>query len=125
MENFDVFGGWRDRYRSTQEGEPVKGLGKNGFDFTFRQSQPVDSSGQLANGESFHNIAELKWLLLKNQRQIARNVVTQFIAYGTGAPVTFGDRMEVERILNAAERDGYGMRTILHEIIQSELFTHK
>src|SRR5258708_39679816 len=31
LENFDVFGGWRGRYRSTQEGEPVGGIGKNGF----------------------------------------------------------------------------------------------
>jgi hypothetical protein len=125
LENFDVLGGWRDRYRSTEEGEPVKGLGKNGFDFTFRQSQPVDASGRLANGESFQDIVGLKRALLKDERRIARNIVTQFIAYATGAPAEFGDRMEVERILNAAQQDRYGMRTIIHEIVQSELFTHK
>jgi hypothetical protein len=125
LESFDVSGGWRDRYRSTDEGEPVKGLGKNGFDFTFKLGQPVDASGKMATGQSFQNVIELKRLLLKNERQIARNMVTQFVAYATGAPAEFGDRVEVERILDAAEKDDYGMRTIIHQIIQSNLFTHK
>ncbi|HWD97609.1 MAG TPA: DUF1592 domain-containing protein [Bryobacteraceae bacterium] len=125
LENFDVAGGWRDRYRSTDEGEPVKGLGKNGFDFTFKLSQPVDASGKLATGETFHNVIELKRLLVKNERQLARNMVTQFITDATGAPAEFGDRAEVERILDVAEKDRYGLRTILQEVVQSDLFTHK
>jgi mono/diheme cytochrome c family protein len=125
LESFDVAGGWRDWYRSTDDGEPVTGLGKNGFDFTFKLSQPVDASGKLASGDSFQNVIELKRLLLKDERQLAKNMAEQFIEYGTGAPVEFGDRPEVERILNAARSDDYGMRTIVHEVIQSDLFTHK
>jgi len=125
LENFDVVGAWRDRYRSTNEGEPVEGLGKNGFDFTFKLGQPVDASGKLLTGESFRNVIELKRLLLKDERQIARNMVGQFVIYATGAPVGFADRAEVERILDAAEGDDYGLRTIIHEIVQSDLFTHK
>ena len=49
----------------------------------------------------------------------------QFIGDATGAPAEFGDRLEVERILHAARSDNYGMRTIVHEVIQSDLFTHK
>jgi hypothetical protein len=103
----------------------VTGLGKNGFDFTFKLSQPVDASGKLASGDSFQNVIELKRLLLKDERQLAKNMAEQFIEYATGAPVEFGDRPEVERILNAARSDDYGMRTIVHEVIQSDLFTHK
>jgi len=125
LENFDIFGAWRNSYRSTEEGEPVKGIGKNGHAFTFRLSQPVDAAGQLENGARFRNVADLKHLLLQDQRKIARNMVTQWIAYSTGAPVSFGDRAEIERILTAAAKDNYGLRTILHEIIQSRLFTHK
>jgi hypothetical protein len=103
----------------------VKGLGKNGFDYTFRLSQPVDASGQLANGEKFQDVIGLKRALLKNQRQIARNMVRQFILYGTGAPAESRDRAEVERILDAAQRDGYGIRTLIHGIVQSEVFRSK
>jgi mono/diheme cytochrome c family protein len=125
LENFDVVGAWRDKYRSTDQGEAVAGLGKNGFDFTFKLGQPADASGKLATGETFRNVIELKGLLLKDERQIARNMVGQFVAYATGASIGFADRAEVERILDAAERDDYGLRTIIREIIQSDLFTHK
>ncbi|MBL8177215.1 MAG: DUF1592 domain-containing protein [Bryobacterales bacterium] len=125
LENFDIFGAWRDRYRSTEEGEPVKGIGKNGHAFTFRLSQPVDAAGQLETGEAFQNISELKRLLLADERKIARNMVQQWIAYSTGAPVSFGDRAEVERILDTASKGRYGLRSMLHEIVQSRLFRHK
>jgi hypothetical protein len=124
LENFDVLGGWRDRYRSTEEGEPVTGLGKNGHDFAFRLSQQVDASGQM-NGTKFSNVIELKQALLKDEHRIARNMVEQFVAYATGAPVAFFDRAEVERILTAARHDNYGMRTLVHQIVQSKLFTNK
>ncbi|MDZ4801302.1 MAG: DUF1592 domain-containing protein [Bryobacteraceae bacterium] len=125
LENFDVLGAWRDRYRSTEEGEPVKGLGKNGHDFTFRLGQTVDASGEVAGGGKFRDINGLKDLLCRDERQIARNLARQFITYATGAPASFGDRAEVERILDASARDGYGVRTLIHQIVRSDLFTHK
>jgi hypothetical protein len=120
LENFDVLGGWRERYRSTETGDKVQGIGKNGHAFTFKNGQPVDASGP-----GFQNIIGLKKLLLKDERQIARNATSQLITYATGAPVSFGDRAAVERILSAAEKDRYGLRTLIHQIVQSELFTHK
>jgi Protein of unknown function (DUF1592)/Protein of unknown function (DUF1588)/Protein of unknown function (DUF1587)/Protein of unknown function (DUF1585)/Protein of unknown function (DUF1595)/Planctomycete cytochrome C len=125
LESFDVLGGHRERYRSTETGDPVEGVGKNGHVFTFKSSQPVDASGELITGEIFHDVIGLKQSLLKDERQIARNMLKQLIAYGTGAPVSFGDRPEMERILTAAARDGYRMRTLIHGIIQSKLFTSK
>ncbi len=125
LENFDIFGAWRDKYRSTEEGEPVQGIGKNGHAFTFRLSQPVDAAGQLENGAQFQNVIELKRLLLQDERKLARNMVTQWIAYSTGAPVSFGDRAEVERILDTARKDRYGLRTLIHTIVESPLFTRK
>jgi hypothetical protein len=125
LESFDVLGGWRDRYRSTEEGEPVKGLGKNGHDFTFKLGQPVDASGEMPGYGKFKDIRELKALLASNDRQIARNMVRQFITYATGAPPSFADRAEVERILDASVKDGYGVRTLIHQVVRSNLFTHK
>lgn len=125
LENFDILGGWREKYRSTEEGEPVKGVGKNGHEFTFRNGQPVDASGQLANGIKFGDIRELKQALLKDERAIARNLAKQLITYGTGAPVSFADRAEVERILDATRADGYGVRSLVHQIVQSRLFRSK
>jgi hypothetical protein len=125
LESFDVLGAWRDRYRSTEEGEPAKGIGKNGHAFAFRLSQKVDASAKLAGGGEFQDVRGLKKLLLEDERKIARNMVRQFITYATGAPAGFSGRSEVERILDSAAKTRYGMRTLIREIIQSELFTHK
>lgn len=124
LESFDILGGFRERYRSTEQGEPVEGIGKNGHVFAFHRAQPVDAGGEL-NGRAFDDIREFKQILLADKRQLARNLAQQFVVYATGAPVRFSDRAEVERILDAAEPGGYGARSILHAVIQSELFTHK
>lgn len=126
LESFDVAGGWRTRYRSVGEcGEPVQGFGKNGHAFRFKDAQPVNCAGQLANDAQFKNIMELKRLLLSQQRQLARNLVHRFVVYATGAPISFADRAEVERILDHAQASEYGVRTLIHHVVQSQLFQHK
>lgn len=125
LENFDVLGGWREHYRSTAEGAPVKGIGKNGHSFTFRQGPAVDASATLPSGEPFGDVKGLKRLLAANDRQIARNLVQQLLLFSTGAPVGFADRAEVDRILKATAPSQFGVRAIIHEIVQSDLFRTK
>ena len=126
LESFDVAGGWRDRYRSLgEEGERVKGFGKNGHAFKFRLAKPIDCAGELEDERAFEDINQLKQLLLKDERAIARNLVHQFVVYATGAPVSFGDRATVEAILDQCADNDYGVRSLIHALIQSELFLHK
>lgn len=125
LENFDVFGGWRDKYRALAEGEKAPGIGKNGQKFAFRYIQPVDASGSLPDGQSFHDVRELKRLLLKDERQIARNLTNQLIVFSTGAPVQFSDRPKVETILDRAASKGYGVKTLVKLIVESDLFRNK
>lgn len=125
LENFDVFGGWRTRYRALGKGTPPPGFGKNGQPFEFHEAMPVDPSGTMPGGGAFKDIAELKAVLLKDERQIARNLARQLVVYATGAPVRFSDRAPVEEILDRAEPSGYGVRTILREIVMSDLFRRK
>ncbi|MCW3051017.1 MAG: hypothetical protein JWN14_187, partial [Chthonomonadales bacterium] len=125
LENFDVFGGWRDRYRALGEGERVPGFGKNGQPFIFHPAQPVDSSGVLTDGRKFNDVRDLKRLLLQDERQIARNLVRQLVTYSTGAPVRFGDRPKVEAILDHAQPGSYGVKSLIHGIVDSELFRNK
>jgi hypothetical protein len=125
LESFDVLGGWRDRYRALGEGTRVPGFGKNGQPFEFHEAQKVDASGTLPGGGAFRNVVELKALLLKDERQIARNLVGQLVVYATGAPVRFGDRARVEEILDRVRPGGYGVRSIVREIVLSGLFRRK
>jgi hypothetical protein len=56
---------------------------------------------------------------------IARNLVRQLTIFATGAPVRFSDRDEIERILASAKSSRFGVRSLVHAIIQSELFRNK
>ncbi|MBC8002210.1 MAG: DUF1592 domain-containing protein, partial [Opitutaceae bacterium] len=125
LENFDVMGGWRERYRAMGDGVPEKGLAKSGQKFAFHLALPVDASGELPDGRKFRNIADFKQLLLNDEKQIARNLARQLTTYSTGAAVGFGDREKVERILQNASASHYGVRSLLHEVVQSDLFLSK
>jgi hypothetical protein len=47
------------------------------------------------------------------------------VVFATGAPVRFGDRAAVEKILAAAKPSNYGVRTLVDQIVQSDLFREK
>jgi hypothetical protein len=126
LESFDVFGGWRDHYRAVAEDKPaVEGRGKNGQPFEFHYGLPVDAAGSLPDGRPFQDIREFKKLLLGDDVPIARNLASQLIVYATGAPVRFSDRPAVEQILERTRGDAYGTRSLIHAIVQSDLFKNK
>ncbi len=125
LESFDVMGGFRERYRAHGAGTPEKGVGKGGQKFEFSLGLPVDPSGELPDGRKFGDVRELKKLLLDDEKQIARNLARQLAVYATGAPVRFSDREEIEQILTRASSSHYGVRSLIHELVQSRLFQNK
>jgi hypothetical protein len=126
LESFDVFGGWRARYRAAGEGPtPTTAWGKDGIRFEFHEALPVDPSGALADGRAFRDVNDLKRLLLKDDRAIARNLARQLVVYGTGAPVRFGDRARLEALLDRAAARRFGVRTLVLELVESDLFRTK
>ncbi len=125
LENFDVMGGWRDRYRSESGGELAQGIAKSGQKFAFHYALPVDVSSTLPDGRQFHDVRELKQLLLADERQLARNLARQLAVYATGARIHFADREQVEQILDRASSSHYGVRSLIHELVQSDLFLNK
>ncbi|MFO0852440.1 MAG: DUF1592 domain-containing protein [Gemmataceae bacterium] len=126
LESFDVMGGFRDRYRAVSDKvPPVKGHGLNGQAFAFHHALPVDAAGELPDGRPFKDVRELKKLLAQDEVPVARNLVRQLTVFATGAPVRFSDRAEVEKILDAAKGNSYGVRSLVHAVVQSELFRNK
>ncbi len=122
LENFDILGGWRTRYRGLAAGETRTGIDRAGHDFEYALSSPVDASGQLLDGREFRDIQELKNLLAANPRQLARNLLHRFTVYATGTPVRFSDRREIEAILDANADHGYRTGDLLHGLVQSHIF---
>jgi hypothetical protein len=125
LENFDVMGGWRDCYRAEGAGEPEKGIGKGGQKFTFHYALPVDPAGELPDGRKFRDVRELKATLVSDEKQLARNLARQLAVYATGAPIRFADREKIDQILQRASSSHYGVRSLILELVQSELFLEK
>ncbi len=122
LENFDVIGGWRDHYRSIGEGTPVQVRGKR---MRYKHGPPVDASDVLSDGRQFENIDQFKRLILADTDQIARALTEKLLTYSIGVAPTAADRPGIQSIVEAVRGQGYGFRSLVHEIIQSELFRNK
>jgi hypothetical protein len=126
LESFDVMGAWRDRYRGVAEDRPAeKGIGKNGQPFEFHLGLPVDAAGELPDGRPFRDIRDFKRLVCEDEALLARNLARQLAVYATGAPVSFGDRAEIEGIVGRTRASRYGLRSLIQEVVQSRLFLNK
>jgi Protein of unknown function (DUF1592)/Protein of unknown function (DUF1588)/Protein of unknown function (DUF1587)/Protein of unknown function (DUF1585)/Protein of unknown function (DUF1595)/Planctomycete cytochrome C len=122
LENFDVIGGWREHYRSLGNGEPVV---VNGRRVRYLNGPAVDAADVLPDGRRFQNIDEYKQLLLQNKDQLARAVSEKLLSYATGAAPTEADRDAVEAIVAKVGAKNYGLRSLMHEVVQSAMFQNK
>jgi hypothetical protein len=122
LESFDVIGGWREHYRTTGLGKQVTVDGRT---MPYLQGRQVDPADKMLDGRRFANIDEFKQLLLRDQDQVARALTERLLTYATGAPPATTEREEIKEILRKARENNYGLRTLVHEIVQSKLFQSK
>jgi hypothetical protein len=122
MENFDVIGGWREYYRTSGVGKDVIVDGRR---MPYLQGPAVDPADVLADGRPFKNIDELRQLLLSDKHQLARALATKLITYATGGAPEGVDQSNVAAIVAKARARDYGLRTLIHEIVASDLFREK
>lgn len=122
LENFDVMGAWRDRYRGLELGEKITGIDPAGHPYTYHVGAAVDASGKLPTGEVFRDIHELKRILSTRERQLAGNLLRHLVLHATGTPVGLADRTEVESILDSCAANGYRVRDLMLSIVQSNMF---
>ena len=85
----------------------------------------VDATGEMADGQKFKDIDEFKQLLLREKDQIARAMVQRVVTYATGGAPEAADRPEVETIVARLREKNYGLRTLVHEVVQSRMFREK
>ena len=125
LENFDVIGGWRDRYRSQEKGDKPPGKINGRGIWEYKLGLPVDATGELADGRKFKDMVDFKKLLLEQSDQVLKNVTENLLTYATGAGIRFADRTEVARITASVKAKGSGLRTLVHEVVESPLFLNK
>lgn len=125
LESFDVTGNFRTHYREADPEVTALPRDKRQGRATWREGLPVDCSGQTPDGRTFAGIAELRVLLAGDPQQLARGVTRHLVSYATGAPVTDLDQPAIDRVVSAAAKDDYGLRSIVHALVQSEVFQYK
>jgi hypothetical protein len=124
LESFDVIGGFRDRYRSIGEGDPAqRGSIDSLIGITFLLGPSVDSTGKLSDGRAFKDIRQYQTLIASDSTRLLQNLTHQFTVYATGRAVRFSDRPAIDEIVRRTKASGGGIRTLLHELIGSPLFT--
>ena len=101
FENFDAIGGWRTQIRG----------------------KPVDASSLLFNQQKLDGMEGLKRFLLKNrQDQLVRALVHKMATFAIGRPLTFADRLSIDRVTADLRKQGDGLATMVALIVTSDLF---
>ena len=100
LENFDAIGQWR-----TQDG-------------TF----PIDSSGTLANGQTFKGPRELTDLLGNQPEAFAGAVTEKMLTYALGRGLETYDRVSVKRIASDLKKSDYKFSQLVMGIVSSVPF---
>jgi mono/diheme cytochrome c family protein len=127
LEEYDVIGGRRDRFRAFPE-KAGQGLTVDGQRVRYTHGPKVDASGELTDGRRFAGFADFQKLLLADPNRFARCFTEKLIAFATGREAGPADRAEVDRIVAAvaaAAADRYPARDLIHAVVQSELFRSK
>ncbi len=118
LESFDVMGQYRDHYRLLAEKQPRgKPMWTDGL--------PVDSSGITPEGKEFEDIVQLRELLGNQPEKLAWGVTQHLMTYATATPTGPLDAQAIQQIVDQAASDQYGLRSLVHGIVQSPLFRWK
>lgn len=112
LENFDPSGKWRTTYPKFLRGKRVKG-------------QWINAGYTLSDGRQFRNVDEFQTLVTADPKKLAANAAEKLLTCGTGCPVTFADRFDVRQIVDQSAESGFGFRSILTNVILSDVFQSK
>jgi hypothetical protein len=124
LESFDVTGGYRTAYRRPNP-EVIKLKPAERTAPTWETGLAVDCSGTTPDGKTFSGIEELRRMVAANPAQLAHGVVRHLITYASGEPAAAIDDPAIQAIVQTSAKDNYGLRTLVHGVVQSELFRSK
>jgi hypothetical protein len=97
LENYDAIGKWRR------------------MDGKF----PVDASGTLPGGKSFSSPAQMRALLKADLSEFSRCLIEKLLTYALGRGLERYDRRTVDRLNRDLAAAGYGLQTLIHEVVGS------
>lgn len=104
LENYDHIGGWRNRYQ---------------------KQSPIDATGTLHDGTTIEGAGSIKEYLLDRPEQFAHCLTEKLMVYALGRRMGFTDRDDIDKIVEEASEDGYGLRDLIKNVVISEPFLSK
>ncbi|MEM7144849.1 MAG: DUF1592 domain-containing protein [Verrucomicrobiota bacterium] len=107
LESFDPVGQWRTAYGTSKD------------------AAKVDPSGVTPEGETFADIIEWQKLYHRQPELLTKAFAEQFLTYATGASIRFSDRNQISNIVASAKEHDYGLRSIIHAAVASNIFLTK
>ncbi len=108
LETFDPIGRWRDTYPKPKGKAPAS---------------TVDSSGEFGSGQTYADFHDFKSILIASRTDgFTRHLIKQVLSYAAGRHMEPSDEFVIEDIFQAVKKDGYGLRTLLIESLDSEIF---
>ena len=125
LEAFDPIGQFRTNYRTTETGKESFFMTPDGSRVKLHIGSAVDASGKLPDNSSFAGPKEFKKLTLQHGDVITRNLAAKLMTYATGNRTEPGDILALDKIVNESKQHSFGLRTLLHAVVQSDLFKTK
>lgn len=107
FDNFDAIGRWRTTEKLT------KGKGDD---------PPVNAADKLPDGRSFKGPDEFKKRLVEDLDLFAEAFVENLATYALRRRMTVDDAEQIRAIARASKSDDYRLRTILQNLVTSDLF---
>jgi hypothetical protein len=124
LESYDVIGGWREFYRASQPTGKTAVLAH--YDNRRVHRGPdVEIGDRLPDGRPFSDIEEYKKLILQDPDAITRSLVRRVLMFATGGEVQFADRQVIEAMVARLREKNHGLRSLIHEVVQSRPFRNK
>ena len=108
LENYDAVGGWRESYyREEGSDAPVR---------------DVDAHAAMRDGTTLNGPQDLKEYLMARPHLLTGALAAALIEYGTGRELRAIDRRVVGEIVAAEPERGFGLRTLIETIVESDSF---
>jgi hypothetical protein len=134
FEHFDAIGQWRDEIRRMRPRpeEPADAQAGSGDDEKEKPAPPefdllpVDARETLPDGTEIGGVDDLRAYLLSSRREdFAGTVVRKVLAYALGRSLEFTDQPEVDRLTQDFLQNDLKLRTLVGEVVHSNLFQTK
>ena len=104
LENYDVVGLWRDKYKNNRD---------------------VDPSGKMMKKYEFKTVLDFKEVILKEKKRFAKAFTGHLLRFALSRKLTPAESIVIDNIVAKTEKEDYRIKSIIREIVLSESFMGK